>query len=65
MQNLRMAFEDSGYFFTGIIIKISKNDDTRALMRVDPEYADADGSDLFWINTEYAYPENELEPEEF
>jgi hypothetical protein len=65
MQNLRMAYDDGGYFFTGVIIKMSRNDDTRALMRVDPEYADRDGGDLFWINTENAYPESELEPEEF
>lgn len=65
MENMRMVFEDSGFFFTGEIIKISANDDTRALMRVDSMYADPDGSDLFWINTEYAYPESELEPEEF
>ena len=65
MQTLRIVFEDSGYFFTGLMIASHLNDDTRALMRVDPEYADADGSDLFWVNTEYTYPESELEPEEF
>jgi len=64
MENLRMIFEDSGYYFSGLVIAHDINDDTRALMRVDPEYADPDGADLFWINTEYAYPESELEPEE-
>lgn len=64
MQNLRIVFEDSGYFFTGLMIASDMNDDTRALMRVDPEYADPDGSDLFWVNTEYTYPESDLEPEE-
>lgn len=65
MENLRIVFEDSGYFFTGVLLACNINDDTRALMRVDPMYADPDGSDLFWVNTEYTYPESELEPEEF
>jgi hypothetical protein len=40
------------------------NDGSRSLIEVDPEYADPDGTVLFWVNNEYLYPESELEPEE-
>lgn len=65
MENLRIVFEDSGYFFTGVMIACDINDDSRVWMRVDPEYADPDGSDLFLVNTECTYPESDLEPEDF
>jgi len=65
MENLRVVFDGECMFCAGFLIAEHINDDTRSLIRVDPEFADADGSDLFWVDNGYLYPENELEPEEF
>jgi hypothetical protein len=64
MNELRVYFDGDCMFCTGLWIADHINDGSRSLIEVDPEYADPDGTVLFWVNNEYLYPESELEPEE-
>jgi hypothetical protein len=49
----RVAFDDCGTYFEGVIIGNHIYNDCRVLMLIDEDYADAGESREYWVNTDY------------